>query len=50
MIASRVRKARKTGICALCRAPVTIGQQIGLTATRGWCHTGCVIQAGKAGG
>lgn len=45
MIASRVRKARKPGICALCHAPVTTGQQIGYTTTRGWCHATCIIQA-----
>ena len=46
MLASRVRKARKPGVCALCRAPVLVGQQIGKTTIRGWCHTSCIIQVG----
>lgn len=40
--ASRVMKARRTSVCPLCHAPVTVGQQIAKTPV-GWCHTGCVI-------
>jgi hypothetical protein len=37
-------KARRQSTCPVCRAPVTIGQQIGHTRL-GWCHTWCIILA-----
>jgi hypothetical protein len=40
ILAQRVRKARRTSLCALCQSPVLIGQYIarlGLT----WVHTKC---------
>jgi hypothetical protein len=45
-LASRVRKARKTSTCLLCRQPVYVGQQIGKTPV-GWSHTSCIIEAAK---
>jgi hypothetical protein len=42
-LATRVRKARRTGSCSICRLPVTIGQPIArLIKPAGWCHLGCV--------
>ena len=41
-LADRVRKARRPGVCTICRAPVTIGQPIALLAKPpGWCHVRC---------
>jgi hypothetical protein len=45
-LATRVRKARRSGSCSICRLPVTIGQQIGRTPV-GWCHTECIIDRAK---
>jgi len=42
-LAVRTMKARRTSICTICRAPVTIGQSIArLTSPSGWCHLTCV--------
>ena len=41
-LADRVRKARRAGLCTVCRAPVTIGQPIAhLAKPPGWCHVTC---------
>jgi hypothetical protein len=41
-LADRVRKARRTSACTICRAPITIGQPIAHLATPpGWCHVKC---------
>ncbi len=41
-LAERVRKARRTGICTICKAPVTVGQPIArLPKPPGWCHVRC---------
>jgi hypothetical protein len=47
-LASRVRKARKPGWCALCAAPVHVGQGIGYLRSQGWCHVQCVIGLNRA--
>jgi hypothetical protein len=45
LLATRTRKARRPGTCALgCGRPVTIGQRIGLLFT-GWAHVVCIVQA-----
>ncbi len=42
-LATRVMKARRSSVCTICRAPVTIGQSIArLTSPSGWCHLACV--------
>jgi hypothetical protein len=42
-LATRVMKARRTSICAICRAPVLVGQPIArLIRPAGWCHLTCV--------
>jgi len=42
-VARRVMKARRRGVCAACRAPISVGQRIGLTGA-GWCHViPCII-------
>ena len=42
-LATRVRKARRPGVCTVCRVPITIGQPIArLIKPAGWCHLGCV--------
>jgi hypothetical protein len=42
-LATRVRKARRTSICTICRVPITIGQPIArLISPPGWCHVRCV--------
>jgi hypothetical protein len=46
MLASRVRKARRNGACALCPKPVMIGQHVGLIAA-GWAHNGCIVEANR---
>jgi hypothetical protein len=46
--ADRVRKARRGGGCALCPAPVVVGQRIGRVLVAGrlrWAHVGCVVAA-----
>ena len=41
-LADRVRRARRTGVCTICHAPVTIGQPIAhLAKPPGWCHVRC---------
>ena len=42
-LAIRVRKARRTSPCSICRVPIIIGQPIArLTSPPGWCHVRCV--------
>jgi hypothetical protein len=42
-LADRVRKARRTSACIICRAPITIGSPIArLIKPAGWCHLACV--------
>lgn len=43
LLASRVRKARRAGTCALCRAAITIGQRIGLLPSGQWAHIRCIV-------
>lgn len=43
MLASRVRKARRTSTCPSCHAPVLVGQHIGLTDL-GWLHVTCIVR------
>lgn len=38
-----VRKARRTSVCPLCRAPIMTGQQISDGSARGWVHVRCLI-------
>ena len=45
--AVRVRKARTTSVCPLCRGPITIGQQIAAASWTRWAHSACVIAARK---
>lgn len=48
VLASRTRKARRSGTCALCHGLVLVGQLIGLIPA-GWAHTDCINQANQAG-
>jgi hypothetical protein len=48
VLATRVRRARKPGQCAICPAPVYVRQSIGYLPGRGWCHVGCIIQHNRA--
>jgi hypothetical protein len=42
-LATNVRKARRHGVCSICRVPIIRGQQIArLIRPAGWCHVGCV--------
>jgi hypothetical protein len=42
-LATRVMKARRSGVCAICRSPVLVGQPIArLIRPPGWCHLTCV--------
>ncbi len=42
-LAVRVRKARRNGVCNVCRVPIIIGQPIArLIRPTGWCHLACV--------
>lgn len=47
VLATRVRKARRSGQCSLCPAPVLVSQPIGLI-TAGWAHVQCIVQAAAA--
>lgn len=41
-LADRVRRARRPGICTMCKAPIAIGSPIAhLAKPPGWCHTRC---------
>jgi hypothetical protein len=40
----RSMKARRTGHCALCGGPTTLGQLIGKTDEHGWVHIKCVVR------
>jgi hypothetical protein len=41
-LADRVRKARRAGLCTICRAPIHVGQPIAhLPKPPGWCHVQC---------
>ena len=41
LLATRVMRARRPGICPLCRSPILVGQQIGKTGF--WAHVTCII-------
>jgi hypothetical protein len=48
-LAVRVMKARRSGVCTICRAPVTIGQSIArLVSPRAWVHVRCVPAVARA--
>ena len=48
-LADRVRRARRAGVCTVCRAPVTIGQPIAhLAKPPGWCHVRCAPAVARA--
>lgn len=48
-LATRVMKARRRGICTICRVPILIGQPIArLIKPAGWCHLGCVPVVARA--
>jgi hypothetical protein len=42
--ATRTRKVRRNGLCAMCPCDIRIGQRIGLLAGR-WSHVSCIIRA-----
>jgi len=42
-LARRTMKARRGSVCPACRAPITVGQRIGLIDT-GWCHVKCILR------
>ena len=42
-LATRVRKARRTGTCTVCKVAIRVGEPIArLIKPAGWCHVGCV--------
>jgi hypothetical protein len=44
----RVRVARWSGVCPVCRAPILGGQQVASVRRGPWVHVGHVIAAGRA--
>jgi hypothetical protein len=49
LLASRVRKARRAGRCAMCPGPVRIGERIGYVPRVGWSHIACIIEQQRQG-
>ena len=39
----RVLKARRSGVCATCRGPVYVSQQIISTTPGWWSHASCYV-------
>jgi hypothetical protein len=42
MLASRVMKARRPGVCPVCRTTITVGQLIARCGY--WMHAACLIE------
>jgi hypothetical protein len=48
-LATRVRRARRSGTCPACRAPIIIGQSIArLIRPNNWVHVNCVPVVARA--
>jgi hypothetical protein len=44
LLATHVRKARRTGRCALDGCPIRVGDRIGLLPGAGWAAVACIIK------